>query len=312
MKTNFFVVLLFLVVFSVPQKGMAVNDIDNWKELSAGKTITIITNQHIRHGGGNNDGEVEWMRFDNGSVSRHPGMSLLSSQATKEKYPETKALRFRVYEEYAGPAQYINLPYLPASHNRISKAGLSNVPYGAKQAIYIQATDLSGSHPELISGVIAVSFEDLSLEVLRRVALEDGVLRAFRVRDNRFFIMKGDDLIKGEVPNKLLVQEAVIISIAGHDIAGRADPQSVGNSGSLGAQIGASGGGIVGAVAGAVAGGLLATFVGNSTSAYHVSYQIDGETETRTTIQGTWCKDMKSGDRVKVTRGSFYEKLEKL
>lgn len=229
---------------------------ENWRELAAGKTITLTTNQHARTFG-SDEGLVEWMEYkEGGGLRLNPEMSKLASDATKEKYPERNKLRFRVFEDYAGSVEGLSLPLIPKDTSMFSTASLMKIPYGARKVIYMHVPDLRPPHVKLefTAGIIVVAYEDLPLDVLRRVALEDGVLRAIRVKDAGFFNLKGDELIKGAVPNKMLIQEAVVTEIDGIKVSGGAILPNGVMGGSPGAQIG---GGYTGTFGGAAGGAII-------------------------------------------------------
>ena len=304
---------LFFILFSCAASAADLIP-ENWRELAAGKTITIMTHQHILTLFGSNNGAVEWRayRHDSGFLWEDHDLSKIASEATLEKYP-VRELRFRVDESYAGPVEGLKLPQIPESLSMFASASLRTIPYGAKKVIYMQVVDIASKRADLTAGVMVIAFDDLPLDVLRRVALEDGVLRVIRVKDNVMGTLRGNELIKGSVNNPMLVQQAIIEDVNGQT-SGVTDPQLINNGGSLGAQVGGNmTGGMGGAAAGGLIGSVLLGIAGKLAlpNVYQVSYKLDGEDIIRTSLQGPWFKDIQPGDRVKATRGSFYDKLEK-
>lgn len=250
------------------------------------------------------EGKFEW----EGSTE----LSQLGDQATLDAgYAARNKPRFRVSEEFFGDADELRqrLPGSLVEPGRLTLWHVRNIPIGAQKVLRLRIYDALLQPPP--HEILVIAFDDLPLEVMRRVALEDGVLPMLKMRNSDALEQREGVWMSGRVPNQLAVSKGVAMSVDEQTMA-IGSPGLLTNMGALSGQVGASMGGGVTGLAVAFVGIAASVFTDRALSSvtiYRVTYQREGESTPRVSFQGSWAKDIRPGDQITIRTGGFTERL---
>jgi len=276
----------------------------NWQEIAMGKTLVVATDLMIKSHMlfSAKEGGFEW--------EGNEALSQIGDQATRDAgFAARNKARFLVSEEFFGDAEELRqrMSARGIQPGRLSLWHVRDVPYGAKKVLRLRVFDaVVKQQPQEL---VVIAFDDLPVDVMRRVGLEDGVLPMIQMAGTQPLSRRGGIPMAGSVPNQVKVNSAVVADIEETSMQLGKMTELGSNVGSIGAQISSGvGGGVTGMVIAAAA----SLFVENALSTatiYRVTYQIEGETAPRQSYQGRWAHDMKAGDHITVRTGSFSERV---
>lgn len=225
---------------------------------------------------------------------------------------ERNRVAYRVAELFKGEPKDFLLPRTQTGHLQVSYWNIRNLPLGVKQVLFLRVYDsvMKGTYREMI----AFAYEDMSLDELRRIALQEGVARILRIKDMDDAFRQNGLYMVSNVPMDLTESLAKVI-----------DPPQPQDVARQGATLDHNLSTLVGTVTRMTAGGPTAMAVGlllgvssgliesstSTTTAYLVTFMRDGTDTPEATLEAEWAGSLKPGDRLKVKRGSFTTTLER-
>lgn len=242
----------------------------------------------------------------------HEEMDRLADEMTLNGgLPERNRLAYFVTELFKGKVEDFRLPRTALRDVQTTYWNVRDIPFGVKQVLFLRVYD--SAFKDRSREIMVFAFEDMTFDEMRRIALEEGVARVIRIKDMEGVTRKNGLYLVGSVPNTLRVSEGTVLDVKAQEIS--QNGLSLGSEvGSLAGQVGGYASGLPGA---AIAGLLVAVsslVLEQSTSTvtvYQVSFKRDDAEAAEATLEAPWAADLKSGDRIKVTQGSFTTTLER-
>lgn len=154
----------------------------NWDGAKP-NVVTMISGQvsHSKWIHWGNPYNVKWANLKNElvAVAQREQLCDLVNRASGGMCQGTESPRIEIREIFLGEAAQFQ-PSGVSDHNHIGRESLAGVPPGAKRVLHLAL----GQMGNLPMEVIAIAFDDVTDDVLRQIAYEDGVLRALYYRED--------------------------------------------------------------------------------------------------------------------------------
>ncbi len=303
-------IALSAVADTLPVPAVPAAASESTKALLAEGKILVAVSGEVNRTLFNHVGSIEYANIDD-SINK-PLTKLADRITAQAGLTDRSKDRYRLDETYAGsPAGYLP-PIENVTGGVLSMFHLASIPPGARNIVIIQAYDSDASvHTQQ---VMALSFADgISLDTLRRAAIEEGVTRVFRIKDIDDIERSRGVYIAGKITDTpFIVTTGTVDTVSNEDIRGRNSGVAENVAPAAGGLAGQSLGGTAGVVATIGTMVLGKIFDSGSATAHIIGYHVAGDTQEHQLAIGSSGNDIKPGDKIRITRGTFLSKVEKM
>ena len=294
---------------STPETSASVNSESVQQLLDEGKVLVAVSGE-VNATWFNHVGTIEYANIDN---SINEPMTKLADRITaKAGLTDRSEERYRLDETYAGtPTGYV-LPIENVTGGVLSMFHLASIPPGALNIVVVQAYDKDAAvHTQQ---VMAISFDSkVSLDTLRRAAVEEGAALVFRIKDVGDVERSRGVYIAGRLPSTpFIVTTGIVDTVSKEELHGRDSGVAENVAPLAGAEAGQAFG-LTGLIVGTL-GSLIVgkTFDSGSATAHIIGYHVEGSKKEKHIAVGSSVSGIKPGDKIRITQGSFLSKVEVL
>ena len=300
------------VASTTPETVASVNAESTQQLLAEGEVIVAVS--------GETGSVAFWIKngtitYQNQDDSTNPRMSTIADNLTMNAGLRDRGdPRYRLAELYAGSPNGVTLPIENVTGGALSMHHLASIPPGAQRVVLVQAYDWVTRTTIPTQQIIALSFDaKVSLDTLRRAAVEEGAALVFRFKDIDDVERSRGVYIAGKLPSTpFVVTTGIVDTISKEELHGQNNGIGNGVASVAGPAAGEAfglTGLVVGTLGSLIAGKLIDS---GSATAHIIGYHVEGSKKEKHIAVGSSVSGIKPGDKIRITQGSFLSKVEVL